>query len=177
MFRHPGIESFGVTILDANYTGDDSPIFTVREHKRVSLARAGQEAPRRIGWILPSAIVDISALGLDRLLILLSPLILFELPQVSRSRATPLFFAVDHCARLSNAKLTRRDFLQHVLDFTTEAAKSLLHLFAQPFYLNLNAFSRSLHPHHNQRQVVMLRRLSAPFAHAADYFFCQLIRR
>ena len=67
MFRHTGLDSFGVTLIEANYIGDDSPIFTVREHKRVSLARAGQEASRRIGWILPSAIVDIFALGVDRL--------------------------------------------------------------------------------------------------------------
>ncbi len=93
-----------MTLLEANYIGDDSPIFAVREQKQVSLDRAGQEAPRRIGWILPSAIVDISAVGVDRLLILLSPLIHFELPQVSRSRATPLFFAVDHCARLPNVR-------------------------------------------------------------------------
>jgi hypothetical protein len=40
MFRHTGLEFFGMTFLKANYIGDDSPIFTVRKRKRVSLARA-----------------------------------------------------------------------------------------------------------------------------------------
>jgi len=39
MFRHSMIESFGVILLDANYIGgDDSPVFTVQEERRVSLA-------------------------------------------------------------------------------------------------------------------------------------------
>ncbi len=45
-FRHTGLESFGVTLLEAiHISSGDSPIFAVREHKRESLARAGQQAP------------------------------------------------------------------------------------------------------------------------------------
>jgi hypothetical protein len=44
MFRHTGIESFGMTLLEANYiSSSDIPGFTVWKHKRESFAKAGQE--------------------------------------------------------------------------------------------------------------------------------------
>lgn len=114
MFRRTEFEFFGILLLEANYiSSDNSPIFVGREHKRESLARPGRRASRQIGWILPSAIVDISAPGVGRLLILLLLLILFELPQASRSRATPLFFfflSLEPSSSLSNLRGLTSEF-------------------------------------------------------------------
>jgi hypothetical protein len=49
MFRHTGLDSFGVTLPEANYMGDDSPIVTAasgirRQNMALGTVAVGQES-------------------------------------------------------------------------------------------------------------------------------------